>query len=174
MSTRFYTYKRALLLAVVTLTVVYSAARSAQQKQPRLRITGPEGKTLVLSADELKTMPRTTVKVLNPHNKNMEIYDGVALAELLRLVGMPQGENLRGRAMTWYVVAEGSDGYRVVFSAAELNSSIADSGVIVADRLNGAPLGVDEGPFKIVAPHDKRPARWVRTLKALWVGKAPE
>jgi hypothetical protein len=44
--------------------------------------------------------------------------------------------------------------------------------VIVADTLNGAPLGPNQGPFKIVAPHDKRPARSVRMLKSLTVMKA--
>jgi hypothetical protein len=76
--------------------------------------------------------------------------------------------------MAWYIVAEGSDGYRVVFSAAELNSSFESSYVIVADSLNNAPLGADEGPFKIVAPHDRRPARWVRMLNAWSVRKAPD
>lgn len=74
--------------------------------------------------------------------------------------------------MTSYVVAEASDGYRVVFSLAELDSAFLDSDVIVADTLNGTPLGPNQGPFKIIAPHDKRPARWVRMLKSLTVVKA--
>ena len=71
--------------------------------------------------------------------------------------------------MAIYVVAEASDGYRVVYSLAELDSDFQDSGVIVADTLNGSPLGENQGPFKMVAPHDKRPARWVRMLKSLTV-----
>jgi hypothetical protein len=181
MSTRFNTtylgaqgVKRALPLTLLALVLSCGAARSAQQQQSQLRITGPDGETLVLSAHDLKNMPRTSVKVVNPHSKKTEVYGGVALAELLRRVGMPQGENLRGPAMAWYVVAEASDGYRVVFSAAELNSSIGNSGVIVADSLNGAPIGADEGPLKIVAPHDKRAARWVRMLHSLSIMKAPK
>lgn len=71
--------------------------------------------------------------------------------------------------MAKYVVAEGSDGYRVTFSIAELDSSIQDSDVIVADTLNGTPLGDKLGPFRLVVPHDKRPARWVRTLRSIKV-----
>ena len=44
-----------------------------------------------------------------------------------------------------------------------------DSEVIVADIMNGSPLGEKQGPFKMVAPHDKRPARWIRMLKSLTV-----
>jgi hypothetical protein len=40
---------------------------------------------------------------------------------------VPQGEALRGPAMTTYVLAEAADGYRVVFSLAELDSGIMES-----------------------------------------------
>ena len=91
----------------------------------------------------------------------------MALEEILHKAGVPQGEALRGPAMATYVVAEGADGYRVVFSLAELDSGIIDSEVLVADTMDGAPLGDKLGPFRLVAPHEKRPARWVRMLKSL-------
>jgi len=47
-----------------------------------------------------------------------------------------------------------------------------DSEVIVADSLDGAPLDAKHGPFQLVAPHDKRAARWVRMLKAITVAQA--
>ena len=48
-------------------------------------------------------------------------------------------------------------------------ADFVDSEVIVADTMDGAPLGANQGPFKLVAPHDKRAARWVRMLKSLTV-----
>jgi DMSO/TMAO reductase YedYZ molybdopterin-dependent catalytic subunit len=126
----------------------------------KLKITGSgDASPLVLSVSDLKKMPRKTLSVVNPHEKKTEVYEGVPLTELLHRVGVPQGENLRGATMASYVVAEGSDGYRVVFSLAELDSDFLDSDVIVADTVNGAPLGPNQGPFRIVTPHDKRPAR---------------
>lgn len=71
--------------------------------------------------------------------------------------------------MAMYVLAEASDGYRVVYALAELDSDFQDSEVIVADTMNGSPLGDRQGPFKMVAPHDKRPARWMRMVKSLTV-----
>jgi molybdopterin-dependent oxidoreductase-like protein protein len=79
-------------------------------------------------------------------------YEGVALEELLRRAGATLGEQLRGRAMASYVIAEGEDGYRVVFSLAELDSGILESEVIVADTVDGAPLMAQQGPFRLVAP----------------------
>ena len=75
--------------------------------------------------------------------------------------------------MATYVLAEAIDGYRVVFSLAELDSGILESEVIVADTLDGAALGGKEGPFKLVAPHEKRPARWVRMLKSITIVRIP-
>src|SRR5438876_7649279 len=111
-------------------------------------------------------MPRTTLKVLNPHEKKTEVYEGVLLQGLLRRAGVPQGDGLRGAAMATYVLAEAADGYRVVFSLAELDSDFVDAEVIVADKLDGAPFSPNQGPFKIVAPHEKRPARWMRMLRS--------
>ena len=137
-----------------------------------LKISGAVSTPLALTAADLAKMPRKTLSVTNPHNKKTEVYEGVPLEELLRRAGVPQHEQLRGQAMAIYVVAEAEDGYKVVFSLAELDSGILDSEVIVADAMDGAALTAKEGPFKIVAPHEKRPARWVRMLKSITVVRA--
>jgi DMSO/TMAO reductase YedYZ molybdopterin-dependent catalytic subunit len=59
-----------------------------------------------------------------------------------------------------------------VFSLAELDSGILESEVIVADTMDGAPLAEKQGPLRLIAPHEKRPARWVRTLKSITVIRA--
>jgi DMSO/TMAO reductase YedYZ molybdopterin-dependent catalytic subunit len=134
-----------------------------------LRIGGAVSTPLVLTVADLQKMPRKSISVVNPHAKKKETYEGVLLEELLHRAGVPQGEQLRGRAMASYVIAEAEDGYRVVFSLAELDSGILESEVIVADTMDGAPLVAQQGPFRLVAPHEKRPARWVRMLKSITV-----
>lgn len=74
--------------------------------------------------------------------------------------------------MTTYVLATAADNYRVVFSLAELDSAFLDSDVLVAETLDGAPLGPKEGPLKLVAPREKRPARWIRMLQSITVLQA--
>jgi hypothetical protein len=71
--------------------------------------------------------------------------------------------------MTSYVVAEAQDSYRVVFALAVLDSGFLDSQVLVADTMDGAGLGAKLGPFRLVAPHEKRPAGWVRMLRTITV-----
>lgn len=165
--------RAALFLLLVSLLAVrqHVSAQSAAPS-PALKIGGNVAVPLELSLADLKNMPRQTLKVFDPHDKKTEVYQGVSLQELFRRAGVPQGEQLRGALMTTYVLATASDGYRVVFSLAELDPGFQDSDVIVADTLDEAPLGPGQGPLKLVAPHDKRPARWIRMLKSLAVLQA--
>lgn len=159
---------RAAVLALV-LSLAQPRASAQSDLSASLRIAGNVTTPLSLAAKDLKAMPRTTLKVLNPHENKEETYEGVAVQELLRRAGVPQNQKLRGSAMATYVLAEASDGYVVLYSLAELDADFQNSEVIVADTMNGSPLGEKQGPFKMVAPHDKRPARWIRMLKSLTV-----
>ncbi len=149
-----------------------SAAPQAAGNPAQLKVGGDVTTPLVLTAADLKKMPRKTITVVNPHEKKTETYEGVLLEDLLHRAGALQGEQLRGLAMAMYVVVEATDGYRVVFSLAELDSSISESDVLVADTMDDAPLPAALGPFRLVAPHDKRPARWVRMVKSITVVRA--
>jgi len=157
------------VLAVVLSLAQQPAVTTQNGSSAVLRVAGNVATPLSLSANDLKALPRRTLKVLNPHEKKEETYEGVAVQELLRRAGVPQNEKLRGSAMATYVLAEAADGYSVLYSLAELDSDFQDSEVIVADTMNSLPLGEKQGPFKMVAPHDKRPARWIRMLQSLTV-----
>lgn len=162
------------ILAQVVPGIPKTRTLSEQEASPAtLKINGAVSTPLVLTVEDLKKMPRKTLSVLNPHENKTEVYEGVLVEELLKKAGVPQGESLRGAALATYVVFEAEDGYRVVFSLAELDAGILDSGVIVADTMDGAALPPKIGPLRLVAPHEKRPARWVRMLKSITVVRAP-
>ena len=159
----------AILALGLSLSAQQAPAAHVAAGPTEFTIGGAVAAPLVVTAADLKQMPRTTVRVLNSHDNKTEVYEGVPLALFLAKIGLPQGEKLRGPWMTAYDVAEGADGYRVVFSLAELDSSFLDSEVLVADTMDGALLVGDEGPLKLIAPHDKRPGRWVRMLKSVTI-----
>jgi DMSO/TMAO reductase YedYZ molybdopterin-dependent catalytic subunit len=159
----------ATVLAVVLSLTQQPTPTTQNNSSAVLRVTGNVATPLSLSVNDLKALPRKTLKVVNRHENKEETYEGVALQELLRRAGVPQNEKLRGSAMATYVLAQAADGYTVLFSLAELDSDFQDSEVVVADTMNGSPLGEKQGPFKMVAPHDKRPARWIRMLQCLTV-----
>jgi DMSO/TMAO reductase YedYZ molybdopterin-dependent catalytic subunit len=157
------------------MTVSGSAIAQATAASDHLIITGDIPKPLSLSLDDLRHLSRTTVKATNEHEGGaQEVYEDVSLAILLKQAGAPQGSQIKGPALATYIVAEGSDGYRVIFSLAEVDSDFQDSEIVVADTLNEAPLADKIGPLRLVVPHDKRPARWVRMLQSIKIVTVPK
>jgi hypothetical protein len=83
----------------------------------------------------------------------------------------PTGERFHGKTASYYVVVEGSDGYKAVFGWFEIDGAPAEREVLVATMRDGHPLG-DDGPFRTIAPGDKRAARSVRNVVAIRIRQA--
>jgi len=117
-------------------------------------------------------MPRTTIAV--QENGAAVTYQGVSAAAVLDRAGAPLGHALTGAALSTYVRAIGSDGYEAVFSLAELDPAMTSNEILIADLADGKAIDAPRGPLRIIAPHDARPARSVRTLIRLDVGRTQE
>ena len=174
-------YRYSFLLIGVLLS--FQLAASAQETKPdqgmghhakpavpstQLVIHGLDEKSATFTPEEFAALPHKSVSVFNAHSKANESYSGVPLTDLLAKVGVPTGENVRGKLFLSGVVALGTDGYSVLFALAEVDPSIHTGDVIVADAMDGKKLGED-GAFKLVASEERRPARWVRNLNSIEV-----
>ncbi len=133
-----------------------------------LKITFGE-QSAEFTPEKLAALPHTTITVYNGHEKASQTFSGVPLIDLLKPLGV--NDQPRGKDFRLYVEAEGSDGYFVVYSIAEVTPFIHDGTVIVADTVDGKPIA-DSGPFQLVATGEKHPARWVRNLVAIRVQHA--
>jgi hypothetical protein len=109
----------------------------------------------------LAALPHKSITVYNEHAKANQTYSGVPLIDLLTKLGV--AGQPKGKDLAVYVEAIGTDGYKVVYSAGEINPDVHDGTVLVADSQDGKPIDAD-GPLKLVAAGEKRPARWVRNL----------
>jgi hypothetical protein len=154
-------------LSVVRPMPARAQAATAAAPDATLVIAGDVTQTLTITPGDLKTMPRTTVMV-SEEGRQIS-YEGVLVGELLKRAGAPVGRDLSGKAVATYVRASAKDGYQVVFSLAELDPAFTPNDIIVADTIDGKPLFDYQGPFRIVAPHDKRGARSIRMLQRLEV-----
>ena len=132
-----------------------------------LLVQAPNHDPWRVSAADLKAMPHVQVTIHNAHTNADESYSGVRLADILTRFGAPLGSELRGEAMAEYVVATGSDGYKATLALAEVDPSFHPGEVMVADAMDGKPLDVHNGPFRLVVTEDKRPARCVRNLVSI-------
>jgi DMSO/TMAO reductase YedYZ molybdopterin-dependent catalytic subunit len=155
---------RFLLSAAMALACAVVPA-AAQSQEGTLTVAGDVSSPLKISPADLKTMPRTSVTVMAEGRETR--YEGVLVGELLKRAGAPLGRELSGGALATYVVASASDGYQAVFSLAELDPAFTSNDIIIADTTDGKPLLENQGPLRIVAPHDKRLARSVRMLQRL-------
>jgi hypothetical protein len=140
----------------------------AAQPSDHLDLHGLDGSTFHITPAELKVMPHKTISVFNAHIKKQESYSGVPLADLLLKVHAPVGDALKGKLFATGVLAEGTDGYKVLYSIAEVDPVMHTGDVIVADTVNGEPL-TTTGAFQLINTEDKRPARWVRNLDSITV-----
>jgi hypothetical protein len=107
----------------------------------------------------LAALPHKAVIVFNAHAKANETYSGVPLTDLLTKLGVPNYEH--GKTLKLYLVVQGSDGYKVVFSLGEVTPIFNNSTVIIADSLEGKPIA-GEGSLQLVNSGEKVHSRWVR------------
>ena len=126
-------------------------------------------KTAAWSPETFAALPHVSLTAFNEHAKANQTYSGVPVIELLKPLGVPGKPH--GKELRLYLVAEGADGYGAVFAVAEVNPDVHAGTVLVADTMDGKPLG-DDGAFKLVLEGEKRPARWVRNLAAIKVKPA--
>lgn len=141
-----------------TLIVVLLFASISAAAQQTVTVGGEVNTPLTLTAADLSAMPRSTAvakdKQGTPHG-----FSGVALADIFKKAGVTTGRDLRGENLAKYVLVTCADNYQVVFSLAELDSSFTDRVVILADQMEGKPLPAGTGPYRIIVPGEKKPAR---------------
>jgi DMSO/TMAO reductase YedYZ molybdopterin-dependent catalytic subunit len=146
-----------LLLVVAAIARPTDAPRAAT-----VELRGAAGQHRVITSATIDSLGRQEVTA-EAHQVTGS-FGGASLYELLRLAGAPGGDSLRGPALASYVLIEAADGYRVTYSLAELSPAFSDRVVLLADKMNGTPLDSHDGPFRVIAVGEKRPARWIRQV----------
>lgn len=157
------------LYVTTLLLVLFLACISTAQQPAKLTISGDGIQPLEFTKADLTKMPRLSLDVSDPHSGENRHYEGVRLSDLLAKAAVPLGDKLKGKALATYVLAQATDGYAVVFSLAELDPAVNDNRIIVADTMDGKQLDQQQGPFRVVVPGEKRPARWIRMVILLKV-----
>jgi hypothetical protein len=156
---------------VAGLAALTACAGPAAAQTPALTLMGLAGQTASLTASDVAALPHERV-TLQLDTKS-ESCEGVPLSALLAKVGAPQGKALRGPEMADVVLVGAADGYRVAIALAETDPLMRANRIVLADRCAGAPLGPQEGAFRIVVEGDKRPARAVRQVTTILLVRLP-
>ena len=131
-----------------------------------LHIVGAGLTPVHLRLADLQALPQVSVQVHNAHDNAEESYSGPLVTDVLAKAGLSLSAQTQRQMLESAVLAEGTDGYFVVFSAAELQPALHKAQAIVAIAQSGQPL-TRTGAFQLVDPLDVKPARWVRNLTQL-------
>ena len=151
-----------LRLAVVVCALTLVPGALAQS----LQVIRADGTSTTLSATQIAALPHVSINVTD-HDTPAQ-FDGVPLAAVLKLAGVELGK-MKGPQLTQALLIDAADSYKVVFALAEIDPDFATREIMLAYKRDGKPLDDKQGPFRIVVPGDKRPARWIRQVKTFKV-----
>lgn len=142
---------------------LFSLSLTAQS----IKITDAAGKVTVVTAEQIAKLPHVTVEVKD-HDTPAK-FEGVPVSAVLGLAGISLGEKMRGARLADGILITAADAYKVLFALAELDPAFATREIILADKRDGKVLDSKEGPFRVVAPGDKRAGRWIRQVTEMKV-----
>ena len=141
-----------------------------------LTVKGSVERELSLSVEDLKRLPVQRIDDLRSvrdaagaatSSETTRHYTGCLLRDVLERAKPLEKKRLDFRKSV--VIATASDGYRAVFSWAELYLSPIGDGVLVVYERDGAPLGDNEGKIALVSLRDTRPGprhvKWLQSIE---------
>jgi DMSO/TMAO reductase YedYZ molybdopterin-dependent catalytic subunit len=134
---------------------------------PTIRVLMQGKPALTIDPAMLSTMPHVTTRAA-AHDEKPSEWRGVALRDILLRAGVSIDQPLRGKALATFVRVTATDHYQVIFGLADLDPTLGNTPVMLADERDGKSLSTD-GPFRLVVSSDKRPARWVRNVATIEV-----
>lgn len=168
------------VLVLCLLTVCALAERSwAEAPGPvtnALIVKGNVERELTLSVDDLKRLRVQRVEDVRGAGGptaaptaagDARPYTGCLLRDVLDSAGPVEKHRFDMRRSV--IIATASDGYRAVFSWAEIYLSPIGDGVLVVYERDGAPLADDEGRIALVSLKDTRPGprhvKWLQSIE---------
>jgi len=165
------------VFVLYALTAFALPAQEAPKPHPggHIHKLGPPSTTLTVTLDgkakqftmaDLQALPQQDVTVFDKKANRDMVWSGPSVATVLAACGLPFSADTEHNIMHHYVVATGTDGYMVVFSAAELIQDFSGISSIIALKRDGQPLG-PIGQFVLFNNQDKIPPRRVSNLVTL-------
>ncbi len=130
---------------------------------PSLVIQAGSGAPVTITADELGQLPKVTVTPgFDPgHGPQQAVFEGPLLWTILEHAHAVQAGK-PGEQVRQVVVLTGSDGYTAVLGLGEVSPDFEGKQVILADQMDGKPLGMAH--LRAVVAGDHKAGRSVRDV----------
>lgn len=161
-------FKSITLLALLLISTSPLFTQAQTSKLNSLSVTGEVKMSLTLTTKDLDKMAKTELNATD-HDEKEHKYSGVELAVILKQAGVTLGAELRGKNAAKFLLVSATDGYRVVFSLAEVDPEFSQKKILLATRKDGSLLPESEGPFKIIIEGEKKKARFIRQINSIQI-----
>jgi DMSO/TMAO reductase YedYZ molybdopterin-dependent catalytic subunit len=163
------------LRLIFFISVVANNNLHAQKNSepPFIKVEGEVTQSLKLYQSDLEKMKRVTVRYKG-HDTVAHSYTGVPVLEILNQAGVTLGKQLRGKNLAKFLLVNAADGYQVVFSLAEVDTSFNKKEIILADKMDNKPIPSNPGPFQLIVPGEKKPARSCREVISFTIRSAKD
>jgi len=170
----YHTFARIVKLGIFLAILFYFGNTvSMAQTKPSVSIEGEVQRKLTLESSDFLKMKRAKATLIDREGTS-HVYEGVPVTDILDTAGVTLGRQLRGENLSKYLLVKCADGYQVLFSLAELDSSFTERVVILADQMDGRPIQDGRGPFRLIVPGEKAPARSSFEVTTFIVGIAKD
>jgi hypothetical protein len=162
------------LLRTTLILICFWSPAALAQGSTSLQTSGAVAKPLTWTVETLRALPQKsindvrTIEVGENREQRLLQYGGVLLRDLLDNAQLV--ENTRGELRRSAVIATATDGYKAVFSWAELYLSPIGDGTLIYFERDGRLLDDREGKIALISLKDNRTgARHVRRLQSIQV-----
>lgn len=160
-----------LFIGLLGAMLLPAATHAQTTKEATVKISGEVSTPFDLKLADLAQYTQTEVVRKDRDGKD-HTYTGVLLSAILQKAGATMGKDLKGENLTKFATIEASDGYQVIFALAELDKDFTDRQIILATKIDGQPLALADGPFRVIVEGEKKPARCIKQVTAIKVAFA--
>ncbi|MBP2299672.1 molybdopterin-dependent oxidoreductase [Azospirillum picis] len=153
----FLSVVRSIVPLVLLTLFVASPALADDADKVILTVAGKADRPARFTLADLDALPQAEIRTSTPWHDGVKRFTGPSLAELLRKVGAT-GSELAVTALNDYSVRLPA-------------SDAAESGPILATRIDGQPIAVRaKGPIFIIYPFDAKPQLRIETIynRSVW------
>jgi DMSO/TMAO reductase YedYZ molybdopterin-dependent catalytic subunit len=147
---RFY-IRLAILLTAISIMALSLFAQTPENK---LIIRGDVSKPGSWSVDDLKqNFPKEiqTIKLSSVEDKQQKTATGIPLLSLIKAAEIKTEKSAKHSDLSFIVILEARDSYRVFFSLAELIEQSAQPQIWLVWEMDGAPLSGKEAPLRLIS-----------------------
>ena len=155
-------YIRWMTLATVALMAAQAVA--TQGAAAGIAMRGDVSKPGIWSVDDLKRQFAAeiqTVKFTGTEDKQQKTGTGIPLMSLIKAAELKTEKIPKHYDLSFLVILEAKDGYRVYFSFAEMAAQSGHAEVWLIWDVDGKSLEGKEAPLRLVVSTDRGPDRWI-------------